>query len=81
MYVFHRSNQHHDYMKQKVISNNKIIILPLVCNMYMLWFKISFGAKFLNWFNFYFLLLCIHHLNLEQWQIKFKPIQKPLNQG
>ena len=32
-----------------------------------------------NWFNFYFLLLCIHYYdNLEQWQIKLKPVQKTL---
>lgn len=42
MYVFHRSNQHHDYMKQKVTSNNKIVILPLVFNMYINLKKINF---------------------------------------
>ena len=31
---------------------------------------------FLNWFNFYFLLSCIHYHNLEKWQIKLKPIRK-----
>ena len=42
----------------------------------MLWFQFSFGAKFSNWFNFYFLLSCIHYHNLEQLQIKPKPVQK-----
>ena len=37
--------------------------------------------NFLNQFNFYVLLSCIHHHNLEQWQIKLKPVQKTLNQG
>ena len=32
--------------------------------------------NFSNWFNFYFLLLCIHYHNVEQWQIKLKPVQK-----
>ena len=35
--------------------------------------------NFSNWFNFYFLLSCIHYHNLEQWQIKWKPVQKTLN--
>ena len=37
--------------------------------------------NFSNWFNFYFLLFCIHYHNVEQWQIKLKPVQKTLNQG
>ena len=37
--------------------------------------------NFSYWFNFYFLLLCIHYQNVEQWQIKLKPVQKKLNQG
>ena len=34
-----------------------------------------------NWFNFYFLLSCIHYHDLEQWQVKLKPVEKTLNQG
>jgi len=37
--------------------------------------------NFSNWFNFYFLLLCVHYHNVEQCQIKLKPVQKTLNQG
>ena len=36
--------------------------------------------NFENWFNYYFLLSCIHYHNLEQWQIKLKPVEKALNQ-
>ena len=32
--------------------------------------------NFSHWFNFYFLLLCIHYHNLEQRQVKLKPVQK-----
>ena len=42
----------------------------------MLWFKFSFGAKFLKLVQFLFLLSRIHYHNLEQWQIKLKPVQK-----
>ena len=37
--------------------------------------------NFSNWCNCYFLLLCIHYHNVEQWQIKLKPVKKTLNQG
>ena len=47
----------------------------------MLWFKFSFAAKLLNWFNCYFLVSCIHYHNLEQWQIKLKSVQKTFNKA
>ena len=43
--------------------------------------NLVFVQNFSNWFNFYFLLLCIHYHNVEQWQIKLKPVPKTLNQG
>jgi len=46
----------------------------------MLWFKFSFGAKFLKLVQFLFSFFNNYH-NLEQWQIKLKPVQKTLNQG
>ena len=47
----------------------------------MLWFKFSFGAKFfkLPQFLFSFVMYSLP-LNLEQWQIKLKSVQKTLNQ-
>ena len=58
------------------------ILLPFVLKLqllrlkYILWFKLSFGAKLLKLFQFYFPLSCIHYHNLEQWQMKLKPVQK-----
>ena len=49
--------------------------------LYALWFKFSFGAKFFKLVQYLFSLLCIHYHNVEQWQIKLKPVQKTLNQG
>ena len=46
------------------------------CGLNLVWVQ-----NFENWFNFYFLLSCIHYHNLKQWQIKLKPVQKTLNQG
>jgi len=51
-------------------------------NMYLLWFKFSFGAKFLKLVQFLFSFSSfIHYHNLEQWQIKFEPLKKTFNQG
>ena len=47
----------------------------------MLWFKFSFGAKFLKLVQFLFSFVVHHYHNLEQWQIKLKKMQKTLNQG
>jgi len=47
----------------------------------MLWFKFSFDAKILKLVQLLFSFACIHYHNLEQWQIKFKPVQITLNQG
>ena len=44
----------------------------------------SFGAKLLELVQFLFsFFFCIHYHNLEQWQIKLKPIiiKKTLNRG
>ena len=40
--------------------------------------KLVLVQNFSNWFNFYFLLLCSHYHNVEQWQIKLKPVQKSI---
>ena len=68
---------------------NLIIILLLVLDIFvllyikslvdLLWFKFSFGAKFLKklvQFSFSFVEYSIYH-NLEQWQIKLKLNFKP----
>ena len=47
----------------------------------MLWFKFSFGAKFLKLVQFLFSFVVHHYYNMEQWQIKLKTMQKTLNQG
>ena len=48
----------------------------------MLWFKFSFSAKFLKLVQFLFPFVVYSlPLNLEQWKIKLKPIQKTLNHG
>ena len=48
---------------------------------YMLRLNLVLVQNFKTGSIFYFLLLCNHYHNLEQWQIKLKPVQKTLNQG
>ena len=44
-------------------KKGKFLLLKNTNRMYMLWFKFSLMQNFSNWFNFYFLLLCIHYHN------------------
>ena len=58
------------------------IIKKLTSDMlYMLWFKFLFGSKISKLVHFLFSFVLYHYHNLEQWQIKLKPVQKTLNQG
>ena len=51
--------------------NNNKFFLDKCCGL-----NLVLVQNFSNWFNFYFLLLCINNHNVEQWQIKLKPVQK-----
>ena len=72
---------------EMVAEVNVFLITSLIIMMMMIIYRRCCGLKlvlvqnFSNWFKFYFLLLCMHDHNVEQWQIKLKPVQKTLNQG
>ena len=52
-------------------NSNNNFFLDICCGL-----NLVLVQNFSNWFNFYFLLLCIHYHNVEQGQIKLKTRSK-----